>query len=48
MPLYSREQAEAVRKVLEADSKRECQIIEYWGKSGAYYVRKKPKRTGKE
>jgi len=42
MPLYSKEQAEAIKKVLETNSKRQYQIIEYWGKLGMYYIRRKP------
>jgi len=44
MPLCSLERACKMKKGLEAITGEEYQIIEYWGKSGLYYVRKKPKR----
>ena len=42
MARYLKEQAEKIKKGLEATTGKEYQVIEYWGKPDTYYVRKKP------
>jgi len=48
MPTYSLEEAQELKKLTEALTGNEYQIVPFWGKKGTYYVREKPKvKTGR-